>query len=78
MPEFACVGAPGGTAPNKLGQSYADMRAALETRLAAYDAQDRTEWGFAPIAELYSQALVISGHAKKSTLRSASAYSTRG
>jgi hypothetical protein len=51
--KFACVAAPGGTATNKWGQSYAEIRQTLVTELDKYDARNVTEWKFSPIADLY-------------------------
>jgi 5-methylthioadenosine/S-adenosylhomocysteine deaminase len=53
VPKFVCVVAPGGTAANKLGQSYAQIRSTLETELGKYDNLNRSEWKFSPIAPLY-------------------------
>ena len=50
--KFACVAEDGGTASNKLGQTWADITTTLETELATYDGLNLTEWKFAPIAPL--------------------------
>jgi 5-methylthioadenosine/S-adenosylhomocysteine deaminase len=51
--KFVCVAAPGGTAADKLGQSYADIKSSIETELKKYDDKNLTEWDFSPIAPLY-------------------------
>jgi cytosine/adenosine deaminase-related metal-dependent hydrolase len=50
--KFLCVARDDGTASNKFGQTYAEIVAALNTELGAYDAMDLTEWDFEPIAPL--------------------------
>jgi hypothetical protein len=50
--KFACVAQAGGTATNKLGQSFADIRASLDAGLAAYDALDLSPYNFAPITPI--------------------------
>ena len=35
------------------GQSYAEIRQTIARELERYDADDRTRWDFAPVAELY-------------------------
>jgi 5-methylthioadenosine/S-adenosylhomocysteine deaminase len=50
--KFLCVAEAGGTAENKLGQTYADIVAELEQALVDYDALDITEWNFAPLTPL--------------------------
>ncbi len=50
--KFACVAASGGTASNKLGQSYAEVVDILGKALSDYDAQKLTQWSFAPLAPL--------------------------
>jgi len=50
--KFACVAETGGTASNKLGQSYAEIAATLASGMQAYDDLDLTQWNFAPIAPL--------------------------
>ncbi len=52
--KFVCVAESGGTATNKLGQTYADIVATLSTELTRYDAMDLSAWDFAPIAPLYA------------------------
>lgn len=47
--KFACIAQAGGTATNKLGQTYADIKTALDEGLAAYDAMDLSQWNFSPI-----------------------------
>lgn len=47
--KFACVAQAGGTATNKLGQSYVDIKSALDSGLAAYDAMNLSAWDFSPI-----------------------------
>ncbi len=47
--KFACIAQAGGTATNKLGQTYADIKTALDQGLAAYDAMDLSQWNFSPI-----------------------------
>jgi cytosine/adenosine deaminase-related metal-dependent hydrolase len=51
-PKFACVAEPGGTASNKLGQTFAEITQTLESELSTYDAMNLSEWDFAPIAPL--------------------------
>ena len=51
--KFICAVAPGATAANKLGQSYAQIRDAIETELKKYDDLNRSQWKFSPIAPLY-------------------------
>jgi len=46
------VATSNGTATNKLGQSYADIRQALDDGLRAYDALDPTPYDFAPVTPL--------------------------
>lgn len=48
-PKFACVAAPGGTAANKLGQSYVELRDVLEKAVADYDALELSQWTWTPI-----------------------------
>jgi hypothetical protein len=50
--KFLCVAEAGGTAEDKLGQTYADITAELEQALVDYDALDLTEWNFAPLTPL--------------------------
>lgn len=50
--KFACVAQAGGTATNKLGQSFAEIRSSLDAGLAAYDAMDLSPYNFAPITPL--------------------------
>jgi len=50
--KFACVAQSTGTATNKLGQTFAEIRSNLSTGLAAYDALDLTAFDFAPITPL--------------------------
>ncbi len=50
--KFVCVATDGGTTSNKWGQTLAEIETALNTELAAYDAQGVTQWSFAPIAPL--------------------------
>lgn len=50
--KFVCVAETGGTASNKLGQSYADIVNVLSTELQSYDNQNLTPWKFSPIAPL--------------------------
>jgi cytosine/adenosine deaminase-related metal-dependent hydrolase len=52
-PKFVCVAAAGGTAANKLGQTYSQVRETISTELQRYDDKDLTQWNFAPIADLY-------------------------
>ena len=47
--KFTCVAQAGGTATNKLGQTYADIKTALDSGLAAYDAMDLSPYNFSPI-----------------------------
>lgn len=50
--KFACVAEAGGTATNKLGQTHADIVAALTTALADHDARNLSAWDFSPVAPL--------------------------
>ncbi len=50
--KFVCVAEDGGTATNKLGQTYAELTAQITGALVAYDALDLSAWDFAPIAPL--------------------------
>jgi len=52
--KFLCVAEAGGTAADKLGQTWADMTARLDTELARYDALDLSPWDFSPIAPLFT------------------------
>jgi 5-methylthioadenosine/S-adenosylhomocysteine deaminase len=47
-----CVAEAGGTATNKLGQSYSDIVSTLSAALQSYDDLNLTQWDFAPIAPL--------------------------
>lgn len=50
--KFVCVAESGGTSTNKFGQTYADIKAALEGALTAYDALGLTSYKFAPLTPL--------------------------
>ena len=50
--KFVCVAESLGTASNKLGQSFAEIKAALDSGLRAYDDQNLTPFDFSPIAPL--------------------------
>jgi cytosine/adenosine deaminase-related metal-dependent hydrolase len=50
--KFVCVAEAGGTASNKLGQSYAEITATLSSAMQSYDDLNLTQWNFAPIAPL--------------------------
>jgi 5-methylthioadenosine/S-adenosylhomocysteine deaminase len=50
--KFVCVAAPGGTAANKLGQTLADVSAAITGELQRYDDLDLSAWNFSPPAPL--------------------------
>ncbi len=50
--KFVCVAAPGGTATNKLGQTYAEIVANLTTALTDYDALGLSQWSFSPLVPL--------------------------
>jgi cytosine/adenosine deaminase-related metal-dependent hydrolase len=50
--KFVCVATAGGTATNKLGQTYAQIVQSLGDALTAYDALNLTQWKFAPITPL--------------------------
>ncbi|HEY4175729.1 MAG TPA: amidohydrolase family protein [Kofleriaceae bacterium] len=52
--KFVGMAQPTGTASNKLGQSFADVRDTLTNALSAYDAQNLTPYKFSPIAPLFS------------------------
>ena len=51
-PKFICVAEAGGTPTDKLGQTLAEIVAALSAGFNAYDALDVSQWNFAPIAPL--------------------------
>jgi cysteine-rich repeat protein len=51
-PKFVCVAENGGTASNKLGQTFTQIATALSTELASYDALNLTQWKFAPVTPL--------------------------
>jgi cytosine/adenosine deaminase-related metal-dependent hydrolase len=51
--KFVCVAAPGATATNGFGQTYAQIRQTLVTELQKYDDKNVSEWDFSPIADLY-------------------------
>jgi hypothetical protein len=50
--KFACVAQGAGTASNKLGQTFVEIRSTLSSALAAYDAQDVSPYDFSPITPL--------------------------
>ena len=50
--KFACVAQQGGTATNKLGQTFGDLAGALDAGLRAYDALDLSPFDFAPLTPL--------------------------
>ena len=50
--KFVCVARPGGAADDKLAQTFAEIRTALEEALAAYDAMNLSQWDFAPLTPL--------------------------
>ncbi len=50
--KFVCVAESQATVANKFGQSFADIKTALDSGLAAYDALDLTPFNFSPIAPL--------------------------
>jgi cytosine/adenosine deaminase-related metal-dependent hydrolase len=50
--KFACVAVAGGTATDKLGQTYAEITAAIAKGLTDYDALALTAWKFAPSTPL--------------------------
>ena len=50
--KFVCVAESQATVANKLGQSFAEIKIALDSGLAAYDALDLTPFNFSPIAPL--------------------------
>ncbi|MBI4954143.1 MAG: amidohydrolase family protein [Myxococcales bacterium] len=50
--KFLCVAASGGGAGDKFGQTLADITNVLTTELTAYDAQNLTQWDFAPLTPL--------------------------
>lgn len=50
--KFVCVAESNATVTNKLGQSFTEIKNALDTGLAAYDALDLTPYNFSPIAPL--------------------------
>jgi cytosine/adenosine deaminase-related metal-dependent hydrolase len=52
--KFLCVAESGGAAGSKLDQTLAQIRTALETGLADYDALDLSMWDFAPLTPLVS------------------------
>lgn len=50
--KFVCVAAPSQSATDKFGQKLSDITSTLEAALAAYDAQNLSQWDFAPLAPL--------------------------
>jgi cytosine/adenosine deaminase-related metal-dependent hydrolase len=50
--KFACVAQTGGTATNKLGQTFAEISSTLSTGLQAYDDLNLTAYDFSPITPL--------------------------
>ncbi len=50
--KFLCVAEAGGTAANKLGQTYAEIVTALTQALQAYDDLNLSVWNFSPITPL--------------------------
>src|SRR6185436_47778 len=44
--KFACVAVSGGTAANKLAQTYPQIRDVITTELKKYDDKNLTEWDF--------------------------------
>jgi hypothetical protein len=50
--KFVCVAESGGTSTNKFGQTYSDVKTALDQGLQAYDDLHLTSWSFSPIAPL--------------------------
>jgi len=50
--KFACVAQSNGTATNKLGQSFAEIRSSLDTGLAGYDAMNLSPYDFSPITPI--------------------------
>jgi len=50
--KFVCVAESGGTTTNKFGQTYAEIKAAIEKGLTDYDALALTTWKFAPSTPL--------------------------
>jgi 5-methylthioadenosine/S-adenosylhomocysteine deaminase len=51
--KFACIAQSGGAASDKLGQSYPQIKSAIESALTAYDAAHPAQPPFSPIAPLY-------------------------
>lgn len=51
-PKFLCVAAPSISATDKFGQTYAQIRGALEQGLAAYDALNLSQWKWSPMTPL--------------------------
>jgi cytosine/adenosine deaminase-related metal-dependent hydrolase len=47
--KFVCFAAPGGTATNKLGQTFVDVRDILVKAVADYDAMKLSPWTWSPI-----------------------------
>jgi len=50
--KFLCVAQAGGTASNKLGQTFADITSVIADELQRYDNLDLTSWDFSPVAPL--------------------------
>ena len=50
--KFVCVATENGSEANKLGQTLAEIRTALEDGIKGYDDLNLTQWNFAPIAPL--------------------------
>jgi hypothetical protein len=52
--KFLCVAEDGGTAANKLGQTYREILETLSRGIEEYDAMELTEYDFAPVAPLFA------------------------
>jgi hypothetical protein len=50
--KFLCVAQAGGTASNKLGQTFAEITSVIADELQRYDNLDLTSWDFSPVAPL--------------------------
>jgi 5-methylthioadenosine/S-adenosylhomocysteine deaminase len=50
--KFACVAAPSNSPTDKFGQTYAEIRSALEQGLADYDAMQLSPWTWSPMTDL--------------------------
>lgn len=50
--KFLALSESGGTPTNKLGQTFSEIKSVLDTEMTNYDAQDFSQWDFAPITPI--------------------------